>query len=150
MLLKLLLHGAVNRRGNGTSSPDHVNCRQWKVLSRSAACLRIKPKTYCFPQLNKRWIAGNRMLYVDASFQKPRSPSSNCANGQFNHHSPQPPLKKLHLKNWTNPLSTKPTSTYPFGYLGMMSLSIWGACAQPCVFVYVHVRRKTAKVITHW
>lgn len=55
----------------------------------------------------------------------------------------------LHLKNGTNPLTAKPTPTYLFGYLEMMSLYIRGACAQPCSSVYVHVQRKTAKVITH-
>lgn len=55
----------------------------------------------------------------------------------------------LHLKNGTNPLTAKPTPTYLFGYLEMMSLYIRRACAQPCSSVYVHVQRKTAKVITH-
>lgn len=73
-----------------------------------------------------------RTLYSEATFTKPKSPSSNCANGQFNHCSPWPPLK------WNQPphtTTTKPAPTYPFGYLKMMSLSIPGAGRRPCAYV---------------
>lgn len=47
----------------------------------------------------------------------------------------------LHLKNGPNPLTTKRTPTYLFGYLEMMSLPIRGARARPAC-VCGHVRRK--------
>ncbi len=96
-----------------------------------------------FPPLQQ--IESNLTLYEETSFPKPRSPSSNCANGQFNHHSPWPPNAPL---KW-NQLPITKTCTHlpirlPWDDVTLCLCMAMCLCARACVL------RKTAKVITHW